>query len=93
MCGVLITLTVLRASEAPVRWMEADVLRFLGRISFSIYVWQQMLTGAAAEGLGGVAGVLLAPPVSLLWIVPVAWASYRWIELPGMRVGREIANC
>jgi len=92
LCALVISATVINASAPAFRWMEAGWLRFLGRTSFSIYIWQQVLTGWAVPGSSPAWAALLAPPVSLLWLVPVAWLSYRWIELPGMRLGASLAR-
>jgi peptidoglycan/LPS O-acetylase OafA/YrhL len=92
LCAIVVTVTVLHASEAPFRWMESAPLRLLGRISFSIYIWQQMFTEGGASHSTMVGKIFLAPPWSLLWIVPLAWLSYRWIELPGMRLGVRLTR-
>jgi peptidoglycan/LPS O-acetylase OafA/YrhL len=92
LCALVITVTTVHATRIEIKWMENDLLRFLGRISFSIYIWQQVLTGAASTDPGKAWNALLVPPISLLWIIPAAWLSYRLIEPPGMRLGVSITR-
>ncbi|HEX4084871.1 MAG TPA: acyltransferase [Chthoniobacteraceae bacterium] len=92
LCAILVTLTVIHASKRPFLFMESRPLLFLGRISFSIYIWQQLLTGAGAFSTGTLGTLFFCPPWSLIWLVPLAWISYRFIELPGMRLGIGLAG-
>jgi peptidoglycan/LPS O-acetylase OafA/YrhL len=68
--------------------MEWKPLRWIGRISYSLYLWQQ---------------VFLAPgwiqprawqrwPWNVLEAVAVAALSYYILERPLLRVGRRLAN-
>jgi peptidoglycan/LPS O-acetylase OafA/YrhL len=52
-------------------------LRYIGKISFSLYLWQQLFTAAPA-----------AADFSVLWLLPVAMFSYHVIEQPMVRLGR-----
>jgi peptidoglycan/LPS O-acetylase OafA/YrhL len=56
-------------------------LVWLGRISYSLYLWNPVVLNIARDN------AVVALPVALL----VAWCSYRWVELPlrrrrGLRV-------
>jgi peptidoglycan/LPS O-acetylase OafA/YrhL len=68
----------------PVRLLALGPFRFLGRISYSIYLWHWpiLLFGAVLLGPG------MTIPLALLTI-PVAAASQRWVEEP-LRHGRLI---
>jgi peptidoglycan/LPS O-acetylase OafA/YrhL len=57
-------------------------LIWVGRISYSLYLWQQLFT--AAPQLYPVPSPLLFPPLMFV----VAAASYYWIELPCMRTSK-----
>ncbi len=92
LCALLITTTVLHSARTGFCWMENDALRFLGRISFSIYIWQEVFTGAESLDPHALWAALLLPPLGLLWIIPIACVSYRYIELPGMRLGYALAR-
>jgi peptidoglycan/LPS O-acetylase OafA/YrhL len=57
-------------------------LTWVGRISYSLYLWQQLFT--AKPELYPVASPLLFPPL----MFAVAAASYYWIELPCIHLGK-----
>jgi peptidoglycan/LPS O-acetylase OafA/YrhL len=68
----------------PARLLALGPFRYLGRISYSLYLWHWpiLLLG----------GVLLGPTMAIplaLFAIPVAAASQRWIEEP-LRHGRLI---
>ena len=70
---------------APTRLLARGPLRFLGRISYSLYLWHWPILVLPAAALGPLPGpvrVALA-----LAAVPVAAASQRWVEEP-VRRGR-----
>lgn len=87
----------LRGSWSPLRGRR---MRFLGEISYCLYVFQLLLLAVVAGGLRpalAAAGVLADRDAALpVWLVgPVvlaclalcttaAWAAYRWIEKPMM---------
>lgn len=70
----------------PARILALGPFRFLGRISYSLYLWHWpiLLFGAA------ILGPAWTIPLALLTI-PVAAASQRWIEEP-LRYGRFIGT-
>jgi peptidoglycan/LPS O-acetylase OafA/YrhL len=79
-------------SPLPARLLALSPLRFLGRISYSVYLWHWpiLILGAA------ILGPTMTIPLALLSI-PVAAASQRWIEEPlrdgriiGIRPGRNL---
>jgi peptidoglycan/LPS O-acetylase OafA/YrhL len=62
-------------------------LLVLGQISYSIYLLQGVLLLFVPE-VGPVAGVVLTAVGS----PALAWATYRWIEAPAMKVGRRLTG-
>jgi peptidoglycan/LPS O-acetylase OafA/YrhL len=87
--GAVITGTLLHAELPAYRWMEWAPLTWLGRVSFSAYIWQQL--------------VLLKPnlflpfpqlniPLSLAAILLIAGLSNRLIEQPSIRLGFHITR-
>ncbi len=81
----------------PQRLFGNRVAYFLGEISYSIYILQWILLefyrGALKSGLlvGKVQATtaLLAIPVVL---IPLSWATWRWIEKPCQRAGKNLAR-
>ena len=66
------------------RMLTARPLLFLGMISYSLYLWQQLFAGAPAYYISE--GFLASPPVMLI----VAALSYFFIERPAVRLGKRI---
>jgi peptidoglycan/LPS O-acetylase OafA/YrhL len=75
-------------AAAPARFLGLRPARFLGRISYSLYLWHwPMLVLPTA-----VAGETLPLPVRIslmLAAIPIAYASQRWLEDP-IRRGRIV---
>lgn len=66
------------------------VAHFLGEISFSIYVlhWLvlELVFRFVHEPTALVAALMAVPFV----VVPLAWATWRWVEVPGQAAGRHV---
>jgi peptidoglycan/LPS O-acetylase OafA/YrhL len=80
--AALVVLAGLRPSAAgPARLLSLEPMRFLGRISYSLYVWHWPIIVLAAAALGG--DLPLPVRVGLaIAAIPVAAASQRWVEEP-----------
>ncbi len=72
------------------RALCAGVARWLGRLSYSLYLWHWGALGVADYAFphGGVRWVLVAAPLS----VGLAMASYAWIERPMLRLRRRFGS-
>ncbi len=85
------------AVTAPSRLLSVAPLRFLGRISYSLYLWHwpMLVIPAAALGEALPFGVRLLLAAAT---IPIAAASQRWVEEPirrgrwvGLRTRRSLA--
>ena len=79
-----------QARYAPGRWLSMAVPRFLGRISYSLYLWHWPILILPAVAVGGplpwwARGALVLVAIGL------AAASQRWVEDP-LRHGRGIGT-
>jgi peptidoglycan/LPS O-acetylase OafA/YrhL len=67
------------------RWLSGRFLTFLGRISYGIYLWQQLATGRY-DGAGPLFYV-----ASVAACIAWAAASFVWIETPLINLGRSLS--
>ena len=83
----LILVAGLRKPRSGVaRLLSVPPLRFLGNISYSLYLWHWPALLLPAAALGRALPLRVRFPLALL-VIPVAAASQRWIEEP-IRHGR-----
>ena len=76
--ATMIAVTSLTPSSWVGRVLENRHLKFLGIISYSVYVWQELF---------------LLPHwgfIGLALLVPVSIGSYMFIERPGVKLGRKV---
>ena len=70
------------------RILEAAPIRWIGRLSYSLYIWQQLfLTHDAFHPLGAVQEF----PWNIFLAFVCAILSYRFIEQPVLRLGHRIS--
>lgn len=80
------------------RWPTPRPLARLGLISYSVYLVHYVLIEAlrpVLTGLGERLPALAEAPVAAGYLALVAglsWLTYRFVELPGQRLGRRIAR-
>jgi peptidoglycan/LPS O-acetylase OafA/YrhL len=86
---VLIVGTVLRPRSVPGRVLESSVMRWIGRLSYSLYLWEFFFV--YYPGVPTTLGVWQTFPVNLLAAVACATASYYLVERPLIRVGHRLA--
>jgi peptidoglycan/LPS O-acetylase OafA/YrhL len=89
--GVVVA-TLLHPKALLSRILETTPLRFIGRLSYSLYIWQEiLLTGYFAPKLRPF-GALHQP--LLVWpaVFVAALLSYYLLERPAVRLGHRIAG-
>jgi peptidoglycan/LPS O-acetylase OafA/YrhL len=96
--GFLFAPVVAWAATNP-RWLTWRPLVWLGNVSFSLYAYSLpalLLTAvvvyAWAPPVSAATLSLLCPALSLVVLLPLAWLSFRYVELPMIGVGRSITN-
>ena len=65
------------------RFLNSRPLVFVGHISFSVYLWQQLFISPHPAARA---------PYNLIALGLVALASYYWIEQPAIAAGRKLEN-
>lgn len=94
---ILVVSTTLNPSNLLGRLLEIAPLRTVGRLSYSIYLWQQLLLCCrvnASVRLDTFHGVHCWEIIAtgLLGTAVLCWFSYKWVEVPLIRAGRHWAT-
>jgi peptidoglycan/LPS O-acetylase OafA/YrhL len=76
--GIVLAYVVSRPASLPGRFLNLRLVRHIGVISYSLYLWQQMFTGPETARAGGF-------PINLGVILGCAELSYWVIERPSIR--------
>lgn len=84
---VLLAYTTLQPSSVVGRVLEHPAVRWVGRMSYSLYIWQMMFLVEGDRPLGPVQSFPLA--LLLPWVCAVT--SYYLIEKPMIRIGHRLA--
>jgi len=93
--AVWIIATMLHPKSLTTRLLELAPMRFIGRLSYSIYLWHKLFFTAVVPDLGVTWKPLLiaeARPLRYIATVVAAYLSYRFLERPLIRVGHRLAS-
>jgi peptidoglycan/LPS O-acetylase OafA/YrhL len=86
---LMVVATVVFPGGVIGRFLELPSMRFVGKISYSLYLWQQpflILDSAAGDRLGA----WQYWPVATVGLLACALASYYFIELPIIGLGSKL---
>ena len=91
---ILITLmiasTLVVQEGLAYKWLNSRLLVWIGTISYSLYVWQQVFL-LHPEG-GHPLGMLGVFPYNLICAFGLAWCSYRFIERPVAKLAKHLTG-
>jgi peptidoglycan/LPS O-acetylase OafA/YrhL len=90
--SALLPLVVVGTVYHPRTWvgrlLESAPLKWVGRLSYSLYLWQQLfLVPDPSSKLF----LFQRLPLSLVMVVLMAWMSYEFLERPFIRLGHRLA--
>jgi peptidoglycan/LPS O-acetylase OafA/YrhL len=89
---LLILGTVLRPQSWLSRFLELPAMRYVGRLSYSLYLWQQLFFVAHyGEGPRGL-GALQSWPLCAVMAVACALCSHYFVEEPFIRLGHRLTS-
>jgi peptidoglycan/LPS O-acetylase OafA/YrhL len=80
--------TVLRPTGIVGRVLENPAMKWVGRLSYSLYLWQQLFL---IPGGRWPLSILQRSPWNLISIFALAWVSYEFMERPMIRLGHRLA--
>jgi peptidoglycan/LPS O-acetylase OafA/YrhL len=86
---ILVPTIFLGPSYWVARWLEHPILGWFGQISYSLYLWQQLIFHSDAPDFQ-TAAVWFLPRLAL--VIALAAGSHHALERPFMRLGRRWAN-
>ena len=89
---LLILSTALHPHTVQARILEIKPLRWIGWISYSLYLWQQLFFGVNFAGSPPGLALLRKSPVNLLALLVCAIFSHYVIEKPCIRLGHRLAS-
>jgi len=83
-CGAALLLWTGEESGTLVsRLLALSPMRFIGKISYSLYLWHwPLLLAARAGGLPGITARVRSTPLLLAISIACAYVSWRWVEQP-----------
>ncbi|MBV8436721.1 MAG: acyltransferase [Silvibacterium sp.] len=84
----MITYTVLHPKDLAGRFLELPLMRWIGRISYSLYIWQMLFLPDTVRPLGRAQSF----PLAFAWILLCAVTSYYLAEKPMIRLGHRLST-
>ncbi len=92
-CCIGFPLMVLSTMLHPGSWLgrllETKLFSFMGRISYSLYLWQQLFFIRSPEY--SILRFLQVPPLNVIAVLTCAVLSYYFVEKPMLRIGHRLA--
>ncbi len=86
--AALVAGTVLRPSSAVGRVLENPILKRIGRLSYGLYLWQELFL---VPGARYPFSLLQRFPLNLVLVFLMASLSYKIVERPLIRLGHRLA--
>jgi peptidoglycan/LPS O-acetylase OafA/YrhL len=68
--------------------LESPPMKWIGRLSYSLYLWQQLF---AVPQAGSSMAIVQRFPLNVIMVFLCAWISYRFVERPFIRLGHRLA--
>ncbi len=92
MIGAALGLVVVSYEGAIKRFCEHGVFQYLGRISYSLYLFHPLVLLAALHLLYGRMALASVLAVSFAATILISDLAYRWIERPAAQVARRLGE-
>jgi peptidoglycan/LPS O-acetylase OafA/YrhL len=85
--------TVINSTAGPGRFLESRPFRWVGRLSYSLYLWQQLGLSAIWDQINPPSNPWMSRPMIMVLGMGstflLATASHYWIERPFLRLGKR----
>jgi peptidoglycan/LPS O-acetylase OafA/YrhL len=90
--ALLVGGTAVRPSGPPGRALELAPLRWIGRISYSIYLSNNLFIPFHSIGIGATLGLVQQAPFNIAAVAVSSTLLYYLVERPMIRRGRQLAS-
>jgi peptidoglycan/LPS O-acetylase OafA/YrhL len=74
------------------RFLERKTFSFLGKISYSLYLYHAVIIITTAHFLHDYTNAWVIAMVSIIPIFIISFVAWKWVEQPAIRVGKWIAS-
>jgi peptidoglycan/LPS O-acetylase OafA/YrhL len=73
--------------------LDNPMTRALGKVSFSLYLSHHLVMAVLNKmmSIRGLPGLLILTVLTVVIAGAISWALYRFIEQPGIRIGRAFS--
>lgn len=89
---LIVISTVYHPSSWTTQVLELPFIKFVGRISYSLYLWQELFFLAGHQRAAWPLSVVQYAPFSYLAALALAVASYYFVERPMIQIGHRFAS-
>lgn len=94
--GVCIAITLLwcvrNPDSSPGRFLNSRLLKHIGVLSYSIYIWQQLFLNPESRGTFGTHSLWFDLPLSYALVLAAAELSYHVIEKPSIELRKHLES-
>lgn len=84
----MIYITAINPHRYIYKVLENKVMNFIGKLSYSLYLWQQLLLVQPKSVISEI-GMIQKMPLNVVLVFILAYLSYRFIEQPTLAYGRK----
>ncbi len=79
-------------SEKAPKWLLNKQLKYLGQISFSLYLIHPIIIGLVCFTLGRILPIYFIIPICVILSILLAIPFNRWVEVPLQKLGRKLGT-
>lgn len=90
--SALVASTMLHPGTWTGKILESEALRYIGRISYGLYLWQQLFFVGHFESGSRPLGWLQAFPLNWICLAGIVITSYHFLEKPLIKLGHDLAS-
>ncbi|MCK9477928.1 MAG: acyltransferase [Firmicutes bacterium] len=90
--GTALFIILLMSWDKAIRLFQNKAFVFLGRISYSLYLWHIVILNTLIHGLYGIYPLFVIYLTAFAVTIFISWISHKYIELPSMKLGKILTG-